>query len=114
MKTNPTATLSEDAAEKAVDYLRDTAGSTAQARANRVYMDEYRKSLKAIIMKDHGGIPISAQEREAYADPRYLAHLDALKEAVFAEQKALFLREAASAKLEAYRTQSANYRGIRV
>lgn len=114
MRTNPTATLSEDAAEKAVDYLRDTAGSTAQARADRIYMDEYRKSLKAILMKEHQTLPLAAQEREAYADSRYLAHLEAIRAAVFDEQKALFLREAASAKLEAYRTQSANYRGIKV
>ena len=106
--------LDEQSVQKAVDYLRDTADSTAQARANRIYMEEYRKSLKAMLMKEHASLPVSAQEREAYADPKYVAHLDAIKEAVFIEQKALFLREAASAKLEAYRTQSANYRGIRV
>lgn len=106
--------ISEEDAQKAVDYLRDTADSTAQARANRIYLEEYRKSLKAIIMKEHADKPVTAQEREAYADKRYIEHLSTLQMAVFDEQKALFLREAASAKLEAYRTQSANYRGIRV
>jgi hypothetical protein len=108
------AGITEHDAERAVDYLRDSAESTAIARATRVYVDEFRKSIKAQIMKEHASLPVSAQEREAYADPRYLEHLDALKAAVFDEQKALFLREAASAKLEAYRTLSANYRGIRV
>ena len=106
--------LDEHSAQKAVDYLRDTAESTAQARANRVYMEESRKSLKAIIMKEHASLPVSAQEREAYADKLYIEHLGGLEQAVFNEQKALFMREAASAKLEAYRTQSANYRGIKV
>lgn len=108
------AGISEQDVERAVDYLRDTAESTAMARATRIYVEEYRKSLKAQIMKEHVKLPVSAQEREAYADARYLNHLDAIKSAVFDEQKALFLREAASAKLEAYRTQSANYRGIKV
>jgi hypothetical protein len=108
------AGITEQDVERAVDYLRDTAESTAIARATRVYVEEFRKSIKAQIMKEHASMPVSAQEREAYADARYLEHLDALRAAVFDEQKALFLREAASAKLEAYRTQSANYRGIRV
>lgn len=103
--------LTEADIERAVDYLRDSAETTAQARANRVYLEEYRKSLKAMLMKQFDGTA-AAQEREAYAHADYVAHLDALKEAVFAEQKALFLREAAQAKIEWWRTSSANYRGM--
>ena len=35
---------------KCLDYLRDNAPAYAQAKANRVYLEEYRKSLKAIEM----------------------------------------------------------------
>ena len=109
-------TISDTDAEKALDFLRDTAVMTAQARADRIYCEEYRKSLKAQIMKEqisNEKEPSAAiQERNAYADPRYIAHLNGLKAAVFNEQKALFLREAAGAKLEAWRTMSANHRGM--
>ena len=37
--------------EKAVDYLRDNATKAAQARANRIYLEEYRKTIKAEIMR---------------------------------------------------------------
>jgi hypothetical protein len=110
------AAITESDVERAIDYLRDTAESTAQARANRIYLEEYRKSLKATLMREHMSNAKSstgtAQERDAYADERYIKHLEGLRDAVFVEQKALFLREAANAKLEAWRTMSANYRGM--
>ena len=106
--------ISESDAQNCVDWLRDTAEATAMARANRIYLEEYRKSLKAICMKKHLDKAVSAQEREAYSDPEYIAHLEVIKKAVHAEQKALFLKEAASAKLEVFRTLSANYRGLKI
>ena len=81
--------------QKAFDFLRDSAVEAAQNRANRVYMEEYRKSLKAQIMAEHNTLPVNGQEREAYKDERYLAHLDAMKEAIFEDEKVRFLMEAA-------------------
>ena len=106
--------ISESEAERVVDWLRDNASATAIARANRVYVDEYRKVIKAKCMAKHLDKPVSAQEREAYIDPEYIAHLEAMKEAAQAEHNALFLKEAAIAKLDVFRTLSANYRGIKV
>lgn len=112
--------IEESDIEKALDYLRDTAEITAKATAERIYMEEYRKSLKAIIMKERSvGIngkesTVSAQERDAYADARYIEHLEGLKTAVFVEQQCRFLREAALAKIEAWRSQCANERAVRL
>lgn len=99
-------------AEAAVDFLRDNAIEAAQARADRIYCEQYRKTVKAQLMKelDDGSTTIAAQEREAYADPRYLQQLDAIQEAVFRDEKCRFLREAAQAKLSAWQTLSANER----
>lgn len=91
--------------QKALDYLRDNADSAAQARANRVYMDEYRKSLKAILKKRSSASSNAAQEDDAYAAPEYLEHLDALRGAVEADEKHRFLLQAAAAKIDAWRTQ---------
>jgi len=50
------------------------------------------------------------QEREAYSDPRYVQHLEAIKQAVEIDEGHRFLRAAADAKIEAWRTQSSNTR----
>lgn len=96
--------------QKAVDYLRDNAGPAAEARAIRIYLEEWRKSLKAQLMTEVQTESLGAQERYAYAHERYLKHLDALKAAVFEDSRQSFLREAAKAKVAAWQTESANNR----
>ena len=106
--------IAEEEVDKALDYLRDNATAAAQARANRIYLDEYRKTIKAQIMKEHDGRPAVIQEREAYADDRYVEHLQAIRDAVFADEKHRFLQAAAEAKIEAWRTQSSNERAMKL
>lgn len=103
--------ISDDQIEKALDWLRDNADEAAQAKANRVYMEEFRKSLKAQIMSEHLAEPLGAQQRTAYSDKRYLNHLEGLKQAVFLDERFRFMRAAADAKIEAWRTMNANQRG---
>ena len=69
--------ITDEDVDKAVDFLRNTAEQSAKYKAERVYLDEYRKSLKALLMKNHLDLPVSAQEREAYASPVYIQHLEA-------------------------------------
>ena len=102
--------VTDEAVEAALDYLRDNADMAAKARAERIYVEEFRKTLKARLMQEHVGESIGSQEREAYADTRYAAHLDAIKEAVYADERQRFLRQAAIAKVEAWRSASANRR----
>lgn len=97
--------------EKALDYLRDTAKLFAAARARRVLLEEQRKSVKAVIMRVHSELPLGAQEREAYASIEYQRHLQEISDAVLAEEEFRGLRVAAEAKLEVWRTWSANIRG---
>lgn len=104
--------ISDQDAEAAVDYLRDTSDAAAHARADRLYMEEYRKSLKAELMKEHLDKAVNAQEREAYADARYLSHLEAMRTAIFNDEKHRFLLEAAKAKIEAWRTLQASARAM--
>ena len=106
--------ITDDYLEKAIDYLRDSATNAAQSRANRIYMDEFRKSLKALIMREYNHLPVGAQEREAYADDRYLKHLEAMKIAIAQDEQNRFLRIAAEAKIEAWRSFSANHRAVKI
>ena len=50
--------------QKAVDWLRDNAEACAKARATRIYLEEYRKSIKALLMSKYQDLSVSAQERE--------------------------------------------------
>lgn len=102
--------ITDEEIDKALDYLRDNARDAAQAKANRIYVEEYRKVIKAQLMKEHGNLSAVLQEREAYSDPRYLNHLEVIKHAVELDEGHRFLRAAADAKIEAWRTQSSNTR----
>lgn len=94
----------------AIDYIIRHAKKFAQAKANRIYLEEYRKSLKAILMKKSMESAIGAQEREAYAHPEYVELLKGLKEAVEAEEKLRWDLIAAQARVEVWRSQEATNR----
>jgi hypothetical protein len=63
----------------AVDYIIANAKKFAKAKSERVYLEEYRKSLKAILMKRSLESAIGAQERDAYAHPEMLELLRGCK-----------------------------------
>ncbi len=95
---------------KAVDYILKNAALFAKAKAERIYLEEYRKSLKAILMKRSLETAVNAQEREAYSDPEYLQLLLGLREAVEIEEKLRWDLIGAQARVEIWRTEQANNR----
>jgi citrate synthase len=103
--------ISDDDVQKALDYLRLNAPKAAQARANKVYMEEFRKTVKAQLMTVYSALPVNAQEREAYRSKAYTDHLTALKEAVYQDELNRWGMVAATSTIEAWRTQNANRRG---
>lgn len=107
-------TINDQDVDDAVDFLTTSADRHAKDKANRIYLDEFRKSLKALIMKEHSDKPISAQEREAYASPRYQSHLKALEIAIEVDEKNRFLRQGAEAKISAWQTKNANMRALKI
>jgi hypothetical protein len=101
--------------EKAVRWLIDNSDGDAEKRANRLYLEQYRKSLKALIMKEQvGKLSIAAREVEAYADQRYLDHLNVMKEAIRLDEQARFLRHGAEIKLDVWRTAESTKRALKV
>lgn len=95
---------------KAVDYVLANAGKFAAAKAQRVYLEEFRKSKKAILMAQCTDKAANAREQYAYSHSEYLALLDGLKAAVEVEEKLKWDLVAAQARIEIWRTQSANNR----
>lgn len=97
---------------EAVDFIYRTAPKYAKAKAERVYVEEWRKSKKALLMKSCGESSIAAQEREAYGHPEYQELLKGLQAAVEAEEVLRWSLVAAQARIEIWRTQSANNRAV--
>jgi hypothetical protein len=97
---------------KAVDFIRDNGKIYAKAKADRIYMEEYRKSLKAILMKQSMETAVNAQEREAYSHPDYIKLLDGLREAVLVEEEYRWSMVAAQARIEVWRSQEASNRAM--
>ena len=102
--------ISEAIIDKALEYLRDTAPLAAKARAERHYLEEYKKSKKALLMGKHLDQAVNAQEREALSDPEYIEFLRTVSDAIEADETYRFKREAAQAIINAWQTDSANKR----
>ena len=97
---------------EAVDFIYRQAPKYAQAKAERVYLEEFRKSKKALLMKACGESSVAAQEREAYSHADYIALLEGLKVAFEAEETLRWGLVAAQARVEIWRTESANNRKL--
>lgn len=98
---------------KSLDFIRDNAATYAKAKSERVYLEEFRKTKKALLMREAelaGHKSAVSQEREAYAHPDYIVLLEGLKAAVEEEEKFRWMIVAAQAKIECWRTIEANRR----
>ena len=102
--------ISVEQAEKAVDWLREQAKNMAQARAERIYLEQWIKTVKATLQAESKSTSAAQSEIEALSSPKYLAALQALKEAVLADEHNRFLAAAAEAKIEMFRTLEATKR----
>lgn len=96
--------------QSAVDFMIQASPAYAKAKSERVYLEEFRKSKKALLMQAHSDKTIGAQEREAYAHPEYIDLLAALKVAVEAEETSRWRLVAAQARVEVWRSQEASAR----
>ena len=92
--------------------MHETGPQLAKARAERVYMEEYRKSLKALLMQSSQEKSAAMQEREAYADDAYIKHLHALKIAVEREETLRWHMVTAQTAVEVWRSQEASNRSM--
>lgn len=102
--------------EEQLTFIRKHAKEYAQAKGDRVYLEQYRKSKKAILMveAERKGLK-TGQERESYAygHDDYIALLTALQIAVEKEEYLALIIKGCWTKLELWRTEQANERAER-
>jgi hypothetical protein len=94
-----------DYPSRAIQYLIDTAPLYAKAKADRMYLEEYRKSIKAQLMSQSGTEVLGKQETFAYAHKDYIGILEGIRQAVEKEENYRWLMTAAQARIEVWRTE---------
>jgi hypothetical protein len=107
--------------EKSLDFIRKKAKQFATAKAQRVYLEEFRKSKKALLIIERekadalAGTKSTVSEREsyAYAHKDYTELLEGLREAIQQEEELKFRISSAQLAIEVWRTEQANERAER-
>ena len=95
---------------KAIQFIIDTAPIYAKAKADRIYLEEFRKSRKAQLMSQAGTEVLGKQETFAYAHDDYIQILEGIRQAVEKEEKYRWLMTAAQARIEVWRTEQYSMR----
>lgn len=106
--------VTETELEKALDFLRDNAREIGDAKAETVRASHMLKVTKALVMKAHNEMSAAKAEVEAYASEEYSSALERDAIAAGEYEKLRALREAAALKIEAWRTESSNYRSMKI
>jgi len=104
-----------EAPHRAVEFILKTAPLFAKAKSDRVYIESFLKSKKALLMQQaslKGVQTTAAQEREAYADEEYQALVKGLAAAVEQEETLKWQLTAAQLKIEVWRSENANNRFV--
>src|SRR6056300_1100276 len=96
--------------EKRLHELRELASEYADAKSERVYIEEFKKTKLAELMKvfEPDYPTAAAQEREARNHKEYRELLKGLKEATRVEAKAQWELKIAEWGVSLYQTKSAN------
>lgn len=98
--------------QAAIESMWKTAPELAKAKAERIYLEEFTKSKRALLMKQHPDLSVTAQEREALAHPEYAEHLAGLRAAVEREEVLRWRMASAQAAIDVWRSLNASNRAI--
>ena len=96
----------------AIDFMIKNAEAYAQAKAQVVYLTEYRKTVKAIGFQRSLKSTMADKEADAYTTVEYATCVEGLKEAVAEAERLRWMLVAAQARVDVYRTQEASNRSI--
>ena len=102
--------VSEQEATLAIDFVRDKAPEYAKAKAERVYIENALKSVKAKQMSESDKKTLGDREIDAYMSIEYETMLKGLREAVAIEEEIKWRMEAAKLRFEHWKTEQFNNR----
>jgi len=106
--------VTDEDMQKALDFLRDNAIAIGAAREDMIRTGRMLDHTEALLIKASDASSEQKRKADARTDQRWLDAALAEAKAAGEFEKMKALREAASAKIGAWQTESANYRGLRV
>lgn len=104
--------ITDESAEAASDYLRDTAKRYGQLRGRMEYAEDNLRRVKALKMMEFDG-GVGEREAKAYASDEYGAALLERRDSVAEYETERAMRDAAQYRIDIWRSQtSARSKGI--
>lgn len=97
---------------EAINFMIKNSEAYANAKAQVVYLTEYRKTVKAIGFQRSLKNTMAEKEADAYTTAEYTSCVEGLKEAVAEAERLRWMLVAAQARVDVYRTQEASNRSI--
>jgi hypothetical protein len=102
--------VSEHDPHKAAHFIIANAKKYAAAKAQRMYLEEHRKALKALLMNDSDGKTVSDREQYAYSHQSYQELLQSYKNAILDEETLRIQIRGAELIVEIWRSEQATNR----
>ena len=99
---------------KALDWLRDSARELGQAKERLTLATGMIRHVEALEFKMSDAKSAEARKADARTSDRYIEAVTEEAKAAGAYEMMRALREAAAAKIEAWRTESSNYRAMKI
>ena len=97
---------------EAINFMIKNSEAYANAKAQVVYLTEYRKTVKAIGFQRSLKNTMAEKEADAYTTVEYTSCVEGLKEAVAEAERLRWMLVAAQARVDVWRSQEASNRSI--
>lgn len=112
--SGPERIVTDDAVGDALRWLATNASEIGEARRQMELSSKMIKHVESILFLQSEQKTMDAKKAEVCASEKWLKAVNDHAAAAGEFEKMKALREAASARIEAWRSESANYRGMRV
>ena len=96
----------------AIDFMIKNSEAYANAKAQVVYLTEYRKTVKAIGFQRSLKNTMAEKEADAYTTVEYVTCVEGLKEAVAEAERLRWMLVAAQARIDCWRSMEASNRAV--
>ncbi len=97
--------VTEEQADRAVNYLRDSADEYGKSCGRLAYLDGNLRRIKSLELLTAKG-SLGEREAQAYASEAYKQALEQLEEATAARETLRAMRDAAQARFEQWRSEN--------
>ena len=97
---------------EAINFMIKNSEAYANAKAQVVYLTEYRKTVKAIGFQRSLKNTMAEKEADAYTTAEYTSCVEGLREAVAEAERLRWMLVAAQARIDCWRSMEASNRAV--